>query len=165
MKLTVDRNALKALQAELKAIDPGLEKQFKKDLKSEFQGVATGINSLMPKQSPLSGFASSGRTRWEASRVATSVTPGAGWGKAFIAFTSSGVGNKILEFAGKGKRNYVKTPQGRAMVNTLQSIAPSPNREGNFFFQAYKKNRTNVYDRTQDIIDRYVNITNNSWGS
>lgn len=163
IKLEVDPKALKALQSELKAIDPGLEKQFKKDLKTEFQPVAQGIQGLMPKESPLSGFVNSGRTRWTAGRVGVSVTPGAGWGRAFIAFTESGTaGTKIVEFAGKGKRNYVKTTQGRAMITALNNRFSAPGREGRFFFQAYKRNRVSVYERTQNIIDRYVKLTNSS---
>lgn len=164
IKLEVDSQALKALQSELKAIDPGLEKQFKKDLKNEFSGVASNIQAIMPKESPLSGFVNSGRTKWSAARVAVSVTPGAGWGRAFIAFAANGSpGTKIVEFAGKGKQNYVKTPQGRALVRNLNARTASPKREGRFFFQAYKKNRTFVYERTQKIIDRYVMATNKSW--
>lgn len=163
LKLEVDPKALKALQAELRAIDPGLEKQFKKDLKDEFTPVAQSIQAIMPKDSPLSGFVNSGRTRWTAGRVGVSVTPGAGWGRSFIAFTENGTaGTKIVEFAGKGKRNYVKTPQGRALVSALNLKASTPGREGRFFFQAYKRNRVAVYERTQRIIDRYVNATNSS---
>lgn len=163
LKLEVDPKALRALQSELKAIDPGLEKQFKKDLKDEFQPVAQGIQTLMPKQSPLSGFVNNGRTRWSAGRVGVSVTPGAGWGRAFIAFTEVGTaGTKIVEFAGKGKRNYIKTAQGQAMVNALNNRFSAPAREGRFFFQAYKRNRVQVYERTQNIIDRYVTLTNSS---
>lgn len=164
IKLEVDSKALKALQSELKSIDPGLEKQFKKDLKDEFAGVASNIQAIMPKQSPLSGFANNGRTRWSAGRVGVSVTPGAGWGRAFIAFTEVGTaGTKIVEFAGKGKRSYVKTAQGRALIRNLDARGATPGREGRFFFQAYKKNRTTVYERTQKIIDRYVMATNKSW--
>jgi len=164
LKLEVDPKALRALQSELKAIDPGLEKQFKKDLKDEFTPVAQGIQGMMPKQSPMSGFVNNGRTRWSAARVAVSVTPGAGWGRAFISFAANGTaGTKIVEFAGKGKQNYTKTAQGRAMINTLNARASSQGREGRFFFQAYKRNRTSVFERTQKIIDRYVMATNKSW--
>lgn len=157
----IDQQAIRALTAELKNIDPEIEKQFKRDLKDEFTPIAAAIQGQLPGTSPLSGFNNMGRTKWTPAKIGVSVTPGSGWGRPFISFTSgNAAGTKIIEFAGKGKRNYVKTPQGHALVRNLDDRAPSPNREGRFFFQVYKRNRPNVYDRTQAIIDRYVNIFN-----
>lgn len=162
----VDQQAIRALVNELKAADNGLLALFKSDLKDEFTPVAASIQAQLVQTSPLSGFNSNGRTKWTPHKIGVSVTPGAGWGRSFIAFyDNGGAGTKIVEFAGKGKRNYVKTSQGAALVRNLDSRASTPNREGRFFFQAYKRNRTNVYERTQRILDRYASIFNAKVGS
>lgn len=162
LKPTIDNTAIKALVAELKDIDPGLARQLSKDIKNELMPVAGRIKSQLSDRPPMSGLANhNGRKKWTAWKIGVSVTPGSGWGRSFVAFTNNGgAGNKIAEFAGKGKRSYVKTPQGIRFIDFLDAAAPSPGRQGRFFFQAYRNNKTGVIEATQEVIDNYVDMVN-----
>jgi hypothetical protein len=162
LKPTIDNNAIKALVVELKEIDPGLARQLSKDIKNELMPVAGRIKNQISDTPPLSGLANhNGRTKWTPWKIGVSVTPGSGWGRSFVAFTNnSGAGNKIAEFAGKGKKSYVKTTQGIRFIDFLDAAAPSPGRQGRFFFQAYRNNKNGVIESTQNVIDNYVDIVN-----
>jgi hypothetical protein len=165
MKLTVDRNDLTKLRTELKKIDPALLRALGKELKSELQPFANSVQGRMPSASPLSNLAS-GQKPYVAPKVKVAARPGAGWGKPIVLFTVDGVGNKIAEFAGKGKKSYIGEggdgrwrkgyTQGRAFIRNLDAVQSSPAKEGRFFFQAYKSSRRSSQQAVGRVLDRFI---------
>jgi hypothetical protein len=155
VRLTVDRNELTALRTELKKIDPALLRSLGKELKSELQPFANSIQGRMPSGSPLSNL-SRGEKAYVAPKVKVAARPGAGWGKPLVLLTVDGVGNKIAEFAGKGKKNYVSSSQGAAFIRNLDAVQSSPAKEGRFFFQAYKSSRRGSQEAVGRVLDRFI---------
>jgi hypothetical protein len=156
MKLTVDRNDLTKLRTELKKVDPALVRQLGKELKSELETFANTIQGRMPSASPLSKLGLPYRQQWITTKVKVAARPGAGWGKPIVLFTVDGVGNKMAEFAGKGKKNYVSSNQGRAFISNLDAVQSSPDKEGRFFFQAYKSSRRSSQQAVGRVLDRFI---------
>jgi hypothetical protein len=156
MKLTVDRNDLTTLRNELRRLDPALLRAFSKELKAEMQPFANSVQGKMPSGSPLSQLGRPYRQQWVPTKVKVSATPGAGWGKPLVMFFVEGVGNKIAEFAGKGKSNYVSGTQGAAFIRNLDAVQSSPGREGRFFFQAYKSSRRGSKEAIGRVLNRFI---------
>lgn len=160
----VDANAIKALVLELKAIDPGLARQLGKDLKSDLMPFASAIQREMPTESPLSGMANNGSKGWAPALVKVSATPGAGWGRSMarIVFDTKvkRAGLKIAEFAGSSR--YTKsTGPGRSFVENLERRNPLvKGRGGRFAFRAYYKKQPEMLSIIENVIDRFVKLTN-----
>ena len=164
----VDRRALTELRNELKKIDPALARSLGKELKDEMEPFRAAIQGRMISSSPLSGLSKGYRQSWVPTKVKVSATPGAGWGKTLVAFSVDGVANKMAEFAGKGKRNYVGEGgdgrwrpgygQGEAFIRNLERVASSPKKEGRFFFQAYKINRRTSQAAVGRVLDRFIEM-------
>lgn len=183
LKPTIDQTAIRGLMKELRQVDPDLAKALGKETKTALMPIANRIQPWIPNTSPLSGMNHNGRTRYTQAKVKVSVTPGAGWGKAFAAFTAEGASSanaaaKIVEFAGtKGSyssgqsREYTKNGktvrhrlngQGSAMVRGLESSprAMHPRKEGRYFFQGYKANKAGMLNMVQGIIDNFIEAAN-----
>lgn len=156
MRLTVDRNQLTELRNRLKEIDPALLRALGKELKAELQPFANTVQGKLPAASPLSNFNTWIDKEYVAPKVKVAARPGAGWGKPLVMFTVDGVGNKIVEFAGKGKKNYVKTNQGAAMIRNLDAVQSSPGKEGRFLFQAYKSSRRSSQEAVGRVLERFA---------
>jgi hypothetical protein len=156
IKPTIDRNALTELRNALKEIDPALARALGKELKSEMEPFRAAIQGRMISGSPLSGLAAGYRQSWVATKVKVSATPGAGFGRPIVTFYVDGVGNKMAEFAGKGKKSYVKSTQGEAFIRNLDRVATSPGKEGRFFFQAYKLSRRSSQEAVGRVLDRFI---------
>jgi hypothetical protein len=158
----IDSNAIKRLQAELKAIDPGLQRQLTKDLKAELSPVASQIQRYIPTEAPMSGMKNNGRLGFARLRVKVSVTPNARWGRPFARFILDGrseANQKMIEFA--GKRGSGKTAQGKWMIHQLDMYSHAGNsKTGRFFFEGYKRSKGSLYGGVQNILDRYAAIVN-----
>ena len=160
----IDANAIKALVAELKDIDPKLARQLGKDLKSDLMPFASAIQREMPSESPLSGMVHNGRTGWSPAVVKVSATPGAGWGRSIARIViepKPKPGLRIAEFAGSS--NYTKsTGPGRSFIKNLDN-AGFPlvkGRGGRFGFAAYYRKQPQMLAIIENVIDRYVKLTN-----
>lgn len=159
----VDANAIKVLRAQLNELEPGLANQLNKDMKLILSGPASKIQAKMPASSPLSNL-TKGERVWSPSKVTISARAGAGFGKPMALIQAEGKPNKamakIVEFAGKGKRDYVKGPRGRALIRNLNEKQSSPAKEGRFFFQAYKSAKPEMYAAISKILVIYVAMAN-----
>jgi len=160
----IDANAIKRLVTELRAIDPALARQLGKDLKSDLGKFASDIQNEMRPESPLRGMVHNGRTGWSPAIVKISATPGAGWGKSIARVVIEGkpnpAGLKIAEFAGSSK--YTKsTGPGRSFVEALDRKYPLvKGRGGRFGFAAYYKKQPEMLRIIENVIDRFVKLTN-----
>lgn len=107
VKVVVDGAAVREAIAELKKIEPALQRALRRDLKSSLTGLAAGVGNAFPAQGELSGLNYSGRTRYEKPRASASFTPGvARRGKTSTLFgirvkgTKTAVGAWLAEMAG-----------------------------------------------------------------
>lgn len=161
IRAEVDADKIILLRAQLRELEPGLANKLGRDMKKILSGPAATIQGKMPATSPLSNLVHGSRM-WSPSKVAVSVRPGAGFGKAMAVISAEGNPEKamakIVEFAGKGKKDYVKGKRGKALIRNLNKVQSSPAREGRFFFQAYKSAKPEMYRGIGQIIDEYVTL-------
>jgi hypothetical protein len=159
----IDYVAIKELRKELNDLEPGLARQLTKDLKSALSGPASIIQNRMPKEAPLSRLVRGDKV-WSPSKVKVSATPGAGFGKPMAVIYAEGSPNKamakIVEFAGKGKKNYVTGNRGRALIRNLDAQQGSNPKEGRYFFSAYRLRASEMRMAFQGVIDKYIDIAN-----
>jgi hypothetical protein len=161
LRAEVDASAIKLLRAQLNELEPGLANELGKEMKQILGGPVSRIQSSMPASSPLSNLVYGDRV-WSPSKVTLSVRAGAGFGKPMALISAEGRPNKamakIVEFAGKGKRDYVKGARGRALIRNLNEKQSSPAKEGRFFFQAYKKAKPEMYAAIGRVLNKYVEL-------
>lgn len=161
------RNVLR----ELRQLDPNLRKQLQKDMKSGLAPTVDKLASGVPKQSPLSGFAtrSSRGTayNWGAVRGNTLTPLGKRAKKpgfvpvVSMRFRSRGktnAGFEIMELA--GSKTQGKTPQGRAMISALNARFPIRQGLGRFVIPEAKDEAPEVLRVAKGIIERYVALVN-----
>lgn len=161
------RNVLR----ELRQLDPNLRKQLQKDMKSGLAPTVDRLASSVPKQSPLSGFAtrSSRGTayNWGAVRGNTLTPLGKRAKKpgfvpvVSMRFRSRGktnAGFEIMELA--GSKTQGKTPQGRAMISALNARFPIRQGLGRFVIPEAKDEAPEVLRIAKGIIERYVALVN-----
>jgi len=179
LKPEIDATAIKELRAELKRLEPGLERKLGTDTKKALTPYANRIQGFIPQSAPLSGMMHGGRTKYSPARVKVATRFGSGWGKPFALFSAEGAAGanaaaKITEFAGtRGdyksgmSKSYYKNGkkvshrlngQGRAMVRGLERSprAVHPKDEGRYFFQGYRANKPGMLDAIQKVIDKYI---------
>lgn len=92
--------------AELRALEPKLRTQAIKDVKAAARPLEQGVQSRMPGEPPLSGFAHKGRTGWTSSgrRVRTKFggRKGSGTEWPLLSVIVSGASASIYDMAGRG---------------------------------------------------------------
>jgi hypothetical protein len=76
VEVVIDGAAVREAIAELKKVEPALEKALRRNLKSSLSGLAAGIGNSFPSEGELSGMNHSGRTRYQKPRASASFTPG-----------------------------------------------------------------------------------------
>lgn len=157
----IDADAIILLRAQLRELEPGLANQLGRDMKKILSGPAKAIQQKLPQTSPLSNLVH-GERIWSPAKVSLTVRAAAGFGKPMALIAAEGnpekAMNKIVEFAGKGKKDYVKGKRGRAFIRNLDNVQSSPAREGRFFFQAYKSVKPEMYRGIGQVIDEYVEL-------
>lgn len=161
LRAEIDADAILLLRAQLRELEPKLANQLGRDMKKILAEPVSIIQSKMPATSPLSNLVH-GYREWSPSKVTVIVRAAAGYGKPMALLQSEGSPEKamakIVEFAGKGKKDYVKGKRGRALIRNLDAVQSSPKREGRFFFQAYKSSKPAMYRGIQQVIDDYVTL-------
>ena len=170
-QLSVREADLRNVLRELRQLDPNLRKQLQKDMKSGLAPTVDRLAGAVPKQSPLSGFAtrSSRGTayNWGAVRGNTLTPLGKRAKKpgfvpvVSMRFRSRGktnAGFEIMELA--GSKTQGKTPQGRAMISALNGRFPIRQGLGRFVIPDAKDEAPEVLRIAKGIIERYVALVN-----
>jgi hypothetical protein len=162
---------LRTVLRELRQLDPNLRKQLQRDMKTGLQPVVDKLAATVPKQSPLSGFATASsrgtRYNWGAVRGST-VTPLGKRAKkpgfvpvVSMRFRSRGktnAGFEIMELA--GSKTQGQTPQGRAMISALNSRFPVRQGLGRFVIPEAKGEADAALRIAKGIVERYVALVN-----
>ena len=162
----VDTTELKKLMSEMKQLDPSLRSYFVKQLKTDLQPFANGIQNWMNSNAnpPLSHFGGhNGRTRWPTSVKATAyVTPGSRKSLARIEVFGRGqhkAAVKIADLAGT-VGTYIRTTQGEALIQELNRRFRNPNQKaGRFVWQQFISRRGEMIHFIEKTIDEFAKMT------
>jgi len=171
-QLSIREADLRIVLRELRQLDPNLRKQLQKDMKSDLSPVLNKLVKTVPKESPLSGFAtaSSRGTAYNWGSVRGNVvTPLGKRAKkpGFFPVVSMKVrsrgktnaGFEIMELAGSKTQGVSQS--GRNMIKGLnKSEYPIKNGLGRFVIPEAKGEADEVFRIAKGIIERYVALVN-----
>lgn len=169
-QFTLKEADLRAVLAELKQLDPNLQKELRKELRTGLKPVADGLKQGIPKQAPLSGFSKAqGSPPFVFGTVSAAVKTSfrGGRGRAFSNVASiqlqdrrPNAGFSILELAGSKNPNGV-TPQGRALIQNLASKGFGVRGGlGRFAIPEFKGKQGDVESIAIKILDRFASMVN-----
>jgi hypothetical protein len=160
---TLRAEGVREVIAELKKVSPELVKQLRKDLRSGVQPTAKAVTAAYPKAAPLSGMVNEGRLRWGRVRGSVSITPGRSrkyrQTSSLVAIKTTGTpdaGVRMAELA--GSRSDGSTPQGQNMIAVLNRRYPMRGRGGRFAFDTFRKNRDQVVQVAEAIVQKYAAV-------
>ena len=180
LNMTIDGKELREFVKTLDAVEPGLRKQFVKDIKSEIKPladtIASRINSLnIGNSGSISGFSHKGRTAWSKVRASVYATPGGGKSASVARIEVFGQGDKkaalkIADLAGTkgnfnnggtskgGLRPHLIRGQGNALVDELDKISTlsARGKGGRLVWKNFIGQRRQMIDIAIKIIDRYA---------
>jgi hypothetical protein len=189
IKMEIDGKELREFVKTLDQYEPGLRKQFTKDLKSGLKPLADSIAAKVPASPPISGFGHRGRTAWSKVTASVYVTPGGGKSGSVARIEVYGRGSqqaalKIADLAGtrnKGdqvNRGYQRSGSSRSrgatipkhgtfagdsMIENLQQRFPLwRNRGGRFIWTNFIGQRKKMIDIAIKILDSYADKVNRS---
>jgi hypothetical protein len=185
--VVIDGAAVREAIAELKKVEPALEKALRRDLKSSLSGLASGIGGSFPSQGELSGMNDHlGRTRYQKPRASASFTPGvARRGRVSSLFgvrvkgSKTAVGAWLSEMAGmRGianvggmSRSYTKngvpaqhrlSGQGAYMIDRLNRRTAMIGRGGRYGWAYFSKRKGAFRDKGLKILNKAVDALNRS---
>jgi len=169
-RVTLKEADLRAVLAELKQLDPNLQKELRKELRTELKPVADELKGGIPTQAPLSGFSKGkGSPPFVFGTVSSSVRTSLRGrkGRAFSNVASiqltdrrPNAGFSILELAGSKNPNGV-TPQGKALIANLASKGFGIRSGlGRFAIPDFKEKQGDVEKIAIDILDRFSSMVN-----
>jgi len=170
----------KALIKDLEALEPGITKQLKKDIRQVVKPMQTDIKSAIPSVNPfISGVRkvanTRGRLAWGAGKPANTVTISFKTGRsrktattALSALVVSSPATALADVAGKGsgevrrpvtnaypykdgERRHRTTTQGQKMIRHLRS-----KRASNFVYPAAEQSLPSVQAEVKLVIERYA---------
>lgn len=184
LNMTIDGKELRQFVKTLEAFEPGLRRQFVKDIKSEIKPLADTIASNIPRlgiPNSVRGFGHKGRTSWSRVRASVYATPGGGRSGSVARIEVYGQGEfkaalKIADLAGtknqynngsmsKGGPNalpYTINGQGEALVSRLDEISKlsAGGKGGRFVWKNFIGQRRRMLNIGLKIIDRYAERVN-----
>ncbi len=150
--LEINAQDLKKLKKELNQIEPGLHREFVKEIKSVGRDAQKPIKSAIRKVRPLSGMIHSGKTAWNVGKPIDSTTVrskmragGRSMNASLLSIRLNSAAINIMDMAGrsgryigKGKRNSGLTPVVRRTADgSLVSYARrTPIEAGQKFVQS-----------------------------
>ena len=169
-RFTLKEADLRAVLAELKQLDPNLQKELRKELRSQLKPVADDLKGGIPKEAPLSGFGrGKGSPPYIFGTVSSSVRTSfrGRRGRAFnnvasiqLADRRPNAGFSILELAGSKNPNGV-TPQGRALIRNLAGKGFGiKGGLGRFAIPEFKNKQGDVEKIAVDILERFASMVN-----
>ena len=170
-QFTIKEADLRTVLRELRELDPNLRKELQKEMKSGLSPIVDKLAATVPKQSPLSGFATASsrgtKYNWGAVRGST-VTPLGKRAKkpgfvpvVSMRFRSRGktnAGFEIMELA--GSKTQGQTPQGQAMISALNRRFPIRQGLGRFVIPEAKGEADAALRIAKEIIERYLALVN-----
>lgn len=170
-QFTIQEADLRKVLKELRELDPNLRKELQKEMRSGLKPIVQKLQGTVPKQSPLSGFASASaqgtRYSWGAVTGVTKTPLGKRTKKpgfypvvsmSFRSRNKTGAGFEIMELA--GSKSSGSTPQGRAMISALARIAPIQKGLGRFVIPAAKDEVGDATRIAKGIIEKFVTMVN-----
>jgi hypothetical protein len=183
VKMEIDGKELREFVKTLEFIEPGLRKQFVKDIKSGIKPLADTIAAKVPVQAPLSGMRHRGRTAWAGVTASVYASPGGGKSGSVARIEIYGRGDKkaalkIADLAGtrnkynakvskeyassQGRtRSHQNPSQGDTMIEQLQRRYPLWRRKGGrFVWSNFLSNRGTMIDVAIKIMDSYAERVN-----
>lgn len=143
----------------LKEVDPEVTKNLRAKLKTELAPYASSLAAQMPQVSPLRGMVGSWPTSYKPPQGKVSFTPGSGRGSAsrLLAIqldAGKQRGFYIADLAGTRSNGF--TPQGKAMIEKLNGVAPLSSRRkkgGRFGWAHFIKIYGTVRNKSEKIIN------------
>jgi hypothetical protein len=166
--ITVKKQDFTNLLRDLKEVDKQLVNEFRKSFRTDLKPVNESIRSTIDKEPPLSGFAKGvGKSPWVWGRPTASVKVNTRHkpGRAFSNLVSTrftdrkpNAGFSILELA--GSKSQGRTPQGRAMIENLNSRFPIRSGLGRFAIPEWKKKQPDVERIARNILNKYSEKVN-----
>jgi hypothetical protein len=151
------------LRVILNSVDPKLRASLAKDLRTGLRPIADNIQSAFPS-APLSGM----ETRWGGvtAKVTTNsmARPGRGLAVFRVSANPAGFARLLSITERAGSRSDGFTPQGRSMINTLNSPSryPLDGRGGRFIFRPFRRNLPQAVNIALAAIDRFIDKFNRS---
>jgi hypothetical protein len=180
LNMTIDGKELREFVKTLDAFEPGLRKQFVKDIKSEIKPladtIASKINSTpIGTEGYMRGFRHNGRTAWSKVRASVYATPGGGRSASVARIEVFGQGDKkaalkIADLAGTkgnfnngnyskgGNQPYFINGQGEDLVSRLSEISTlsARGKGGRLVWKNFIGQRRQMIDIAIKIMDRYA---------
>lgn len=163
LNMTIDGKELRQFVKTLDAFEPGLRKQFVKDIKSEIKPladtIASRINSLnIGNPGSISGFRHKGRTAWSKVRASVYATPGGGRSQSVARIEVFGQGDKkaALKLA-----DLAGTRNSSQFSERLDEIAPLwKGKGGRFVWTNFIGQRRTMINIAVAIMGRYADRVN-----
>jgi hypothetical protein len=184
LNMTIDGAELRQFVKTLDEIEPGLRKQFVKDIKSEIKPladtIASRINALnIGTKGNVRGFKHNGRTGWSKVRASVYATPGGGKSASVARIEVFGTGDKkaalkIADLAGTkgnfnnggkskgGLRSHTINGQGEALVDGLESVSKlsANGKGGRLVWRNFIGQRRRMIDIAIKVMNRYADQVN-----
>lgn len=153
----VDPRAFRKALALLKDIEPDVQKELARELKSGLIGVAQQVASAVPAQAPLSGMDNNGRTAWSRTTGKVSFTPGKSRKNATSLvsiradFGTKSAGVSIAELAGSRSTGFDN--RGRALIEQLNTRKQMKGKGGRYAYAQFRFLRPDIVRIATDIIN------------
>lgn len=163
LNMTIDGKELREFVKTLDAFEPGLRKQFVKDIKGEIKPLADTIaseinNTPIGTEGYMRGFRHKGRTAWSKVRAGVYATPGGGRSQSVARIEVFGQGDKkaALKLADlAGTRNTSQFSE------RLDEIAPLwKNKGGRFVWANFIGQRKKMIDIAISVMNTYADYVN-----
>jgi hypothetical protein len=165
---TLKKTDFDVVLRELKGMDKALVNEFRKSFRTDLKPINESIRAKIPTEAPLSGFGKNvGSPPFIYTKPTASVKVNARHkpGRAFTNIVSTrftdrrpNAGFSILELA--GSKTQGSTPQGRAMINALNSKFPIRTGLGRFAIPEWKKKGPDVEKVARNILEKFSNKVN-----
>ncbi len=175
-QFSVDAQNLKEVLRELSQVDPNLRKELRAEMRSAARPLLNDLKTSVPKSAPLSGFRNAKPTRRDGKAnyarwgtVSGSIKtpldrrtkkPGF-YPVVSIQFKSAKgkAGYEIMELAGSknmGRSRNGLTPQGRAMIQNLNSRASMQGGLGRFAIPAFRGSSSEAEAAAKKVLESFA---------
>jgi hypothetical protein len=187
LDMTIDAKELREFVKTLELFEPGLRRQFVKDIKADIkplaQTIASNINSEnVGAVGNMRGWNNNGRTGWSKVRASVYATPGGGKSGSVARIEVYGSGDKkaalkIADLAGTKNgtsatvsksyvgpyglvRTHANTSQGETMKKELDRWPLWKGKGGRFVWTNFIGQRRKMVEIAVSIINRYADRVN-----
>ena len=153
----VNADELRQVLRVLKKINPTVNKDLSKNLKTRLAPLAEQIASSTPQEPPLSGFANRGPTGYKAPKGKISFTPGRSKRNATNLLSiridaGKQRGFYIAELA--GSRSAGLTNSGRALIEQLNNRSVMKGKGGRYAYKQFRFLRPDIVRIATEVVNR-----------